>query len=343
MARVLVTGGTGFLGAHCLIQLLAAGHEVRTTVRNVARAAELRAMLRQGGAGTGADRVALFAADLNADQGWPEAVTSCDYVLHVASPFPSKAPKDENELIRPARDGALRVLKASRDAGVRRVVLTSSFAAIGYGANQKSVFTESDWTDATDPTVQPYQRSKTIAERAAWDFMAREGGTLELAVINPVGIAGPVLGPDYSTSIHLVKRMIDGATPGCPDIWFGLVDARDVADLHILAMTDPAARGERFLATAGHFLSVLQVAQILKNRLGEGGRAVSTRRLPNWLLKLVGLFDPEIRGMLPELGKRKDATSEKAQRLLGWKPRSPDDAIVATANSLADLHLLKAG
>ena len=342
MARVLVTGGTGFLGAHCLIQLLAAGHEARATVRDLARAAEVKAMLRQGGAGTGADRVALFAADLNADKGWPEAVAGCDYVLHVASPFPARAPKDENELIRPSRDGALRVLKAARDAGVRRVALTSSFAAIGYGAkNRKAAFTESDWTDPDDPTVQPYQRSKTIAERAAWDFMAREGGTLELAVINPVGILGPVLGADYSTSIHLVKRMIDGATPGCPDLWFGIVDARDVADLHIRAMTDPAARGERFLATAGHFLSVQQTAQILKDRLGDGGRAVSTRRLPNWLLRLVGLIDPEIRGMSPELGKRKDATSEKAQRLLGWKPRSPEEAILATARSLIELGLLK--
>lgn len=343
MARVLVTGGTGFLGAHCLIQLLLAGHEVRATVRDLARAAEVNDMLRQGGAGIGADRVALFAADLNVDKGWPEAVAGCDYVLHIASPFPSRAPKDENELIRPSRDGALRVLTAARDAGVRRVVLTSSFAAIGYGSkNRKAAFTESDWTNPDDPTVQPYQRSKTIAERAAWDFMAREGGALELAVINPVGILGPVLGADYSTSIHLVKRMIDGATPGCPDMWFGLVDARDVADLHIRAMTDPAARGERFLATAGHFLSVQQVAQILKDRLGEAGRAVSTRRLPHWLLRLVGLLDPEIRGMLPELGKRKDATAEKAQRLLGWKPRSPEDAILATAQSLLSLGLLKA-
>jgi len=222
-------------------------------------------------------------------------------------------------------------------------ISTSSFAAIGYGSkNRKAAFTESDWTNPDDPSVQPYQRSKTIAERAAWDFVAREGGTLELAVINPVGIVGPVLGPDYSTSIHLVKRMIEGSTPGCPDIWFGFVDVRDVADLHIRAMTDPAARGERFLATAGHFLSVQQAAQILKDGLGAAGRAVSTRRLPNWLLRLVGLFDPEIRGMLPELGTPKDATSEKAQRLLGWKPRSPEEAILATAQGLSSLGLLKA-
>lgn len=343
MARVLVTGGTGFLGAHCLIQLLAAGHEVRTTVRDLARTAEVKAMLRQGGAGSGADRVTFFAADLNADKGWPEAVAGCDYVLHVAAPFPTRAPKDENELIRPSRDGALRVLKAARDAGVKRVVLTSSFAAIGYGSKaRKAGFTESDWTNPDDPTVQPYQRSKTLAERAAWDFISREGGALELSVVNPVGIVGPALSADLSTSLHMMKRMIDGDTPGCPDVWFGFVDVRDVADLHIRAMTDPAARGERFLATAEHFLSVQQAAQILKDRLGAAGRAVRTGRLPNWLLRLVGLFDPEIRGMLPELGKPKDATSEKAQRLLGWKPRSPGDAMLATAQSLSSLGLLKA-
>ena len=227
-------------------------------------------MLRQGGAGEVGERLTLFRADLNADAGWAEAVAGCDYVLHVASPFPSTVPKDENELIAPARDGALRVLRAARDAGVKRVVLTSSFAAIGYGAKDRTAaFTEADWTNLEDPSVQPYQKSKTIAERAAWDFIAREGGGLEFAMVNPVGVFGPVLGPDYSTSIVLVKRLLDGSLPGCPDIWFGGVDVRDVADLHLKAMTDPAARGERFLATAGDFVSVRQIAQILKDGAGD--------------------------------------------------------------------------
>ncbi len=344
MARVLVTGGTGFVGAHCLIQLLAAGHEARTTVRDLRREGEARAMLRQGGAGDVGERLTFVRADLNADAGWAEAAAGCDYVLHVASPFPSTVPKDENDLIAPARDGALRVLKAARDAGVRRVVLTSSFAAIGYGApaDRTAVFTEKDWTNLTDPSVQPYPKSKTIAERAAWDFIAREGGTLELAVVNPVLVLGPVLGPDTSPSILFISRLLDGSLPGCPDLSFGVVDVRDVADLHLRAMIAPAARGERFLATAGDFVSVREIAGMLKDGLGDAARKVSTRRLPSWLVRIVGLFDPEVRGILPELGKHKNASNEKARRLLGWAPRSPGDAILATARSLSELRLLKA-
>jgi dihydroflavonol-4-reductase len=339
----LVTGGTGFVAVQCLVQLLAAGHETRATVRDLKRESGVRATLRQGGAGEAGERLTLFHADLNADAGWPEATAGCDYVLHVASPFPSTVPKDENELIAPARDGALRVLKAARDAGVKRVVLTSSFAAIGYGApkDRTATFTEQDWTNLNDLGVQPYQKSKTIAERAAWDFIAREGGKLELAVVNPVGVFGPVLGPDLSTSIVLVKRLLNGSLPGCPDIWFGVVDVRDVADLHLKTMTHPAARGERFLAIGGDFVSVRQIAQMLKDGVGEGARKVSTRRLPGWLMRMAGLFDPQVRGILPELGKHKNASNEKARRLLGWTPRSPRNAILATAQSLSELGLLK--
>jgi dihydroflavonol-4-reductase len=341
MARVLVTGGTGFVGAHCLLQLLAAGHQTCATVRNLARESDVRAMLRQGGAGEVGERLTLFRADLNADEGWAEAAADCDYVLHVASPFPSTVPRDENELIAPARDGALRVLRAARAAGVKRVVLTSSFAAIGYGAKGRTTaFTEEDWTNLNDPNVQPYQKSKTIAERAAWDFIAREGDGMELAVINPVGVFGPVLGPDYSTSILLVKRLLDGSLPGCPDLWFGVVDVRDVADLHLRAMTDPAARGERLLAVAGDFMSIRQVALGLKSDLGAAASRVPTRPLPSWLMHVVGLFDAQVRGVLPELGKRKNASNEKARRLLGWAPRSPQESVIATARSLLDLGLL---
>jgi nucleoside-diphosphate-sugar epimerase len=341
MATVLVTGGSGFIGSHCILQLLAQGHDVYTTVRNPAREGETRALLKQGGAEPG-ERLKFFAADLNGDVGWAEAVTGCDYVLHVASPFPGGVPKSESELIVPARDGALRVLKAAREAGVKRVVLTSSFAAIGYGRKPQSApFDETSWTDPNGPGVSAYAKSKTIAERAAWDYVARQNGHIELSVVNPVGVFGPVLGPDYSTSVLLVQRLMDGAMPGCPKLCFGGVDVRDVADLHLRAMTDPAAKGERFLAVSGDFLSMLEIAQVLKARMGEAAKRVPMRELPNWMVWMASLFDPAVKLLLPELGKRKNATGAKAERMLGWAPRPVADAIAATAESLAKLGLLK--
>jgi len=341
MSTVLVTGGSGFIASRCILQLLDAGHQVRTSVRNLNREAEVRGLLQAGGAVPG-DRLEFFVANLESDAGWPEAVAGCDYVLHVASPFPPNVPRHEDELIIPAREGALRVLCAARDAGVRRVVLTSSFAAIGYGhPEQKAPFDESSWSNLDGDDVTAYVKSKTLAERAAWDFIANEGGALELSVVNPVGVFGPVLGPDYSTSILLVQRMMDGAMPGCPQMVFGAVDVRDVADLHLRAMTDPAAKGERFLAVAGDFLSILEIAKILKARLGAAAKRVPTRQLPNWLVRVAALRDPAVKQILPELGKFKNGTSAKARRVLGWTPRSNEDALVATAESLSRLGLLK--
>jgi nucleoside-diphosphate-sugar epimerase len=341
MSVVLVTGGSGFIGSHCILQLLAAGHTVRTTVRALKREAEVRALLRQGGAEPG-ERLSFFVADLQTDAGWSEAVRGCDYVLHVASPILERIPKDENELIVPAREGTLRVLRAARDAGVKRVVLTSSFAAIGYGQKpQDKPFDETNWTDPDGADVQPYAKSKTLAERAAWDFVAREGGGLELAVINPVMVFGPVLGSDYSPSILLVQRLMDGAVPGCPRNYFGIVDVRDIADLHVRAMTHPAAKGERFLGVSGDFMSVREIATVLKTRLGAAARRVPTREVPNWLVRMVALVDPAVRQILPELGKVRNGTGEKARRLLGWSPRPPEEAIAATGDSLVRLGLLK--
>ena len=341
MGKVLVTGGSGFIGSHSILQLLAAGHQVTTTVRTLKREGDVRAMLKQGGAEPG-NRLSFIVADLENDTGWPEGVAGCDYVLHVASPFPPNIPKHEDELIVPAREGTLRVLRASRDAGVKRVVLTSSFAAIGYGHRPQSApFNETNWTDPNGEDVTAYVKSKTLAECAAWDFIANEGGNLELSVINPVGVFGPVLGPDYSTSILLVQRLMDGAMPGVPRLYFGAVDVRDVADLHIRAMTNPAAKGERFLAVAGDFMSILDIAKVLKNRMGASAKKVPTRQLPDWLVRIAALRDPAVRQILPELGKTKNATNEKAKRMLGWAPRSNEEAVVATAESLVRLGLLK--
>src|ERR1700693_1670380 len=278
MSTILVTGGSGFIGSHSILQLLAAGHQGRTTLRSLNGGGDLRATLKEGGAGPG-DRLSFIAADLESDAGWPEAVAGCEYVLHVASPFPQTVPKHEDELIVPAREGTLRVLRVSRDAGVKRVVLTSSFAAIGYGQKpQATPFNETSWTDPNGDDVLPYVKSKTLAERAAWEFIANEGRGLELSVVNPVGVFGPVLGPDYSTSILPVQRLMDGSMPGCPRLHLGTVDVRDVADLHIRAMTHPAAKGERFLAVARDFLSLIDIAKVLKSRMGDAGKRVPTRQ-----------------------------------------------------------------
>lgn len=339
MSTVLVTGGSGFIAVHCIIKLLIAGHGVRTTLRHPSREVDLRAMLRSGHTEP-RDRLSVRIADLNADAGWPEAAAGCDYVMHVASPFPARVPEHEDELIMPAREGTLRVLRAARAAGVRRVVLTSSFAAIGYGHPQQALpFDEAQWTNLGARGISAYAKSKTLAERAAWEFMAREGGSLELSVVNPVGVFGPVLGPDLSASIQLIQRMLNGGMPGCPRLWFGIVDVRDVADLHLRAMTHPAAVGERFLAVAGDFMSLLEIAQLLHQRLRVWAQKVPRRELPDWLLRAAALFQPMVREIVPELGKEKNATAAKARRLLDWSPRSADEALLASAESLVRLGL----
>ncbi|AXK80194.1 aldehyde reductase [Pseudolabrys taiwanensis] len=341
MSVVLVTGGSGFIGSQCILQLLSAGHRVRTTVRNPQREGDVRALLKQAGTDP-EDRLSFVAADLQYDPGWSEAAAGCDYVLHVASPFPPGIPKNEDELIIPARDGTLRVLRAARDAGVKRVVMTSSFAAIGYGHEQRTMpYDETDWTNLDGTDVSAYAKSKTLAERAAWDFIAREGKGLELCVVNPVAVFGPLLTSDMSPSILLIQRLMSGSLPACPRLYFGVVDVRDVADLHLRAMTHAAAKGERFLAIADNILSMQDVAMVLRNRMGTNARKVPTRQLPDWLMRVVALFDPAARLILPELGKKKGATNEKARRLLQWAPRSSEEAIVATAQSLVELGLLK--
>ncbi len=343
VSRVLVTGGSGFIGAHTILQLAAAGYAVRTTVRSLAKEGALRRMLVVGGWDPDT-ALTVVEADLLKDEGWAAAAEGCDFVLHVASPFPPKVPGHEDELIRPAREGTLRVLRAARENGVKRVVLTSSFAAIGYGhPPREEPFDEGWWTKLDGRSVTPYVKSKTLAERAAWDFMEGEGGGMELSVVNPVAVFGPVLGPKFSTSILLVQRLMNGAMPGLPRLSFGVVDVRDVADLHLRAMNDPAAAGERFLAISGGVMSIGEMATTLRERLGEAAGKVPSRELPDWLIRVIGWFNPEIRSVVPELGRLKDATNEKSRRLLGWVPRSREEALIATAESLGRLGLLKTG
>jgi dihydroflavonol-4-reductase len=331
---VVVTGGSGFIGGWCIKQLIEEGWRVRATLRSLRREPEVRAWLSRKV--DLADRLSFHEADLMSDAGWAQALSGADYVLHVASPIPPALPKHEDELIVPARDGTLRALKFARDAGVKRVVVTSSTAAITYGIKgdgSNRVFTEADWTDPTDPDTSPYIRSKTIAERAAWEFMRREGGAMTMATVNPAAVLGPVMGPDFSPSLEIVKKLLEGAYPGSPPLGFPLVDVRDIADLHLRAMTHPAAAGERFLGGQG-FMWMSEVAQVLKQRLGDRANKVPIGAIPGWLVKILANFDPVTKSVVFELGKRRAVTPEKAIRLLGWAPRSNEDAIIASAESL---------
>lgn len=332
--RVLVTGGSGFIAGYCIAQALTGGWRVRTTVRDLAREAGLRAGL--GEIAPADDRLEVVAADLNADTGWLEAASDCAYVLHVASPFPANSPKDDDELVRPARDGSLRVLAAARGAGVRRVVMTSSTAAVAYGRGGRDMpFTESDWSDATNLSdTSAYERSKTIAERAAWDWKAQDGHALELVTVCPGAVLGPVRGSDRSASIDIVGRLLDGSLPGVARFGWPLVDVRDIAELHLLAMTAPNAAGQRYIG-AGPFAWMGEIARVLRERVPVLAGSVPRRALPNPLVRLSGRFDPVLRGRLYELGKHRPVSADKARRELGWTMRSNEDAIVATAQSLA--------
>ncbi len=328
---VLVTGGSGFLGGWCIVELLKRGYRVRATVRDLAREAEVRnAVATQTDPG---DRLDVVAADLLDDAGWPAAVSGCDYVLHVASPFPPQQPKDAEELIVPARDGTLRVLEASLDAGVERIVVTSSVAAIT-GGNQpvSGPLTERNWSDPDNPELSPYARSKTVAERAAWDFVKERGAVERLATVNPGAILGPVLSADRSYSLQAIERLLNGM-PGVPRIGFSFVDVRDVAALEIEAMTNPAAGGKRFIA-ADRFMWMAEVASVLRDRLGDRASKVPTRSVPNLLVRAMAVFDPGVRSVVGQLGKRTTLSSEQARARLGWAPRPIENTIAETGESL---------
>jgi dihydroflavonol-4-reductase len=330
--QVLVTGGSGFVGAHCVARLLAGGYRVRTTVRSPARAAAARDLLAAAGVAPG-DRLGFATADLTSDTDWPAAVAGCDFVLHVASPVAQDDTAD--------RDGTLRVLRAARDAGVRRVVLTSSFTAVGYGHEPATgPFTEDDWTEPT-ADLPAHVRATTLAERAAWDFVAAGGGDLELSVVNPVSVFGPVLGPRLPGSVELVAMLLDGALPATPRLTFAVVDVRDVADLEVLAMTSPAARGERFVAATGDTMTLHEIALLLRARLGATAHRVPTRTLPSVAVRVLARIASPLRAIVPDLDRVRRADAGKARQVLGWTTHSTEDTIVATADSLTRLGLLR--
>lgn len=336
---VLVSGGSGFLGGWCVVELLRRDYEVRTTVRSLSKEAEVRSRTASQ-VPDADDRLTVLAADLTSDDGWAEAVAGCDYVLHVASPFPPSRPKDPDELIVPAREGTLRVLGAALDAGVERVVVTSSVAAIGASANGASgPLTEDDWTDETDPSVTAYPQSKTIAERAAWDLAREKNAEDRLAVVNPGAIIGPVLSEDRSYSIEVVERLLQGM-PGTPNIGFSCVDVRDIVDLEIRAMLSPDAGGKRFIAV-DRFLWMAEIAEMLRERLGPAASKVPTRKVPNIAVRVMAVFDPSLRQVTGQLGKRQEYSHERAASVLGWSPRPAADSVADCGQSLIDAGVVE--
>lgn len=333
--KVLVTGASGYIAGFIIKALVAEGWSVRGTIRNLARADEVRATLSL-------PDLELVACDLMGDAGWAEAMQGIAYVQHIASPIPAGEPKNPDDLIVPAREGALRALRFAHAAGVQRVVMTSSMAAISYGhGDGHAPFTESDWSNVNSLDAYAYIKSKTLAERAAREWMATNGKGMEYVAINPAAVLGPVLGPDFSTSLEVVKKLLDGALPGLPRLGFGVVDVRDVAALHVLAMTTAGLDGERFIAQ-GRFMWMRDVAAVLKTGLGSQARRVPTRGLPDWLLKLLANFDSTVKMVVPELGRRRDASAAHALERLGWQTRDEATTILDCARSLFEMGLVKA-
>jgi dihydroflavonol-4-reductase len=337
--RVLVTGASGFIAQHVILQLLTKGYEVRGTLRSLSRAEEVKRVLSAHN--PAANAITFVAADLSSDVGWDEAVRDCTFVQHIASPFPAVHPKDENELIAPARDGALRVLKAAKAAGVKRVVMTSSVAAVMYGLGDKrpDVATEENWSDPAGKDNTPYTKSKTLAERAAWDYVNGEGAGLELAVINPSGVMGPALSKDMSTSLEIAVRLINGKTPGIPNLGFSLVDVRDVAAAHVSAMETPAAAGERFIASAD-FMWFKDAAEVLRAAFPAYDKNIPKTIVPNFVVKLMAIVQPIYKQTVTELGRTRRASGAKATRVLGVTFRPAKEALIASAQSLIDLKVI---
>ncbi len=334
--KVLVSGGSGYIAGYLIRQLIAEGWTVHTTVRNLASEAKVRAVLAVDNS-----KLLFFAADLTGDAGWAEAVAGCTHVAHVASPFPAAAPRHADDLIVPARDGALRVLKAAKAAGVTRFVLTSSAAAIAYGHPEaERTFTEADWTNVDSADAYAYVQSKTLAERAARDWVAAHGDGMAFCTINPTLVCGPIMSTDARTSVQAIEKVVSGAFPGCPDLGFGIVDVRDVADIHVRALNAPDMAGERFIAS-GPFLKLIDVARLLKARLGPQGRKIPTRKLPNFMVRLAAYFDPLVRQVIGELGRVRRMDATHASDVLGWVPRPVEATLVDCARSLIEHGVVK--
>jgi nucleoside-diphosphate-sugar epimerase len=358
---VLVTGGSGFIAGHCILELLAEGYRVRATMRSLEKEPRVRAELAAAGRARGGDPAAgdsalddtapdgiapedleFVAADLTSDDGWAAALDGIDAVLHVASPVMPGHVEDEAQLVATAREGTLRVLRAARDAGVRRVVLTSAFHAVSWGHPDTSrVFTEDDWTVLDGPGTDAYARSKTLAEQSAWEFARSEPGAPELVTMLPVAVVGPLVGSGVSGLNQVILNLLQGAIPATPRLFFPIVDVRDVARAHVLALQAPSAAGQRYLLSDGPALEMQAVARILREHLGEAAAKVTTRTLPNAIVRLTGLFSPQMRAIVADLGVAKRASHEKVRRELGWEPRPAQDAVLDAGRSMIAQGLVR--
>ncbi|KQO60053.1 NAD-dependent epimerase/dehydratase family protein [Curtobacterium sp. Leaf261] len=339
--HVLVTGGSGFIAGHVILQLLDQGHTVRTTIRSLEKESAVRTVLERAGMTRGA-ALTFVAADLLHDDGWGDAAAGVSVVVHVASPVMPGAVADEQSVIGPALDGTLRVLRAARDAGVRRVVLTSAFHAVGFGHGRPDrVFTEADWSPLDGPGVDAYGRSKILAERAAWDFVAAEGGSMELITLTPVAVVGPVMGNGVSGANHIVQNILTGTMRAYPDLAIPVVDVRDVAAAHVAAVTVPEARGQRFIVGTGEpAVRLARIGAVLRAHLGGAASRVSTRRVPSVLIRIRALWDPAAKGVAADLGYVKRVSNERLRTVLGVEPRPAEEAIVAAGESMVAAGLV---
>ena len=337
METVLVTGGTGFIGLHCLQQLLDKGYKVRTTIRSESRKQEvLEAMKKHS---SNCENLEFYIADLLKDDGWKEAVKGSKYVLHVASPFFLGEPENEDVFIKPAVEGTLRVLKACADADVQKVVLTSSFAAVGYGhPREKEVYTEEDWS-SVDGEISAYAKSKTLAEKAAWEFVENleESKKFDLTVINPVAVTGPMLTSDIGSSNDFLLKLISGSMPACPKIHMGYIDVRDVAKAHIFSMTEEKTNGERIIVSENEMF----FAEVGKTLNEAGFKKSPTKELPNFLVKIMSFFVGELKTLLSALDRKGDIDKTKAERFFNWEYISTEQSVTETAQQLQEMGLTK--
>lgn len=339
--KVLVTGGTGFLATNIIIQLLEQGYDVKTTVRNLSSKDKIITTLESNNVAN-IDMLSFAEADLSSDENWLEIMKDRDYVLSVASPVFFEIPKDENEVMKPAIEGITRILRNARDAGVKRVVMTPNFGAVGFSQKNPLVpTTENDWTNPEEPGLSAYEKSKLLAEKAAWDFIKNEGNGMEFTTINPVAIFGPALSKHLSGSFDLFNMLLDGKTKAYPNLPLNIVDVRDVADIHIRAMINPQANAQRFIASADGQISMEEIAKIIKEKRPQLSNKVTKRIIPNWIINAGALFSKQAKEGKLMLSISRNVSNDKAKNILSWKStRTNEDIILSSIDSIVNNNLI---